>query len=61
VLGFGISTPAHVRTALAAGAAGVISGSAIVKIVEQGGADMAASLQSFVAGMKTATRDTEVP
>jgi tryptophan synthase alpha chain len=61
VLGFGISTPAHVRTALAAGAAGVISGSAIVKIVERGGADMAASLRNFVAGMKAATRDTEVP
>jgi tryptophan synthase alpha chain len=55
VLGFGISTPDHVRTALAAGAAGVISGSAIVKIVEQGGADMAKSLREFVGSMKAAT------
>jgi tryptophan synthase alpha chain len=56
VLGFGISTPEHVRAALAAGAAGVISGSAIVKIIEQGGPDMTAALRDFVAGMKAATR-----
>jgi tryptophan synthase alpha chain len=55
VLGFGISTPDHVRTALAAGAAGVISGSAIVRIVEQGGPDVATSLREFVASMKAAT------
>lgn len=55
VLGFGISTPDHVRTALAAGAAGVISGSAIVKIVQQGGPDIASSLRTFIAGMKAAT------
>jgi tryptophan synthase alpha chain len=55
VLGFGISTPDHVRTAIAAGAAGVISGSAIVKIVGGGGPDIAASLRDFVAGMKAAT------
>jgi tryptophan synthase alpha chain len=53
VLGFGISTPDHVRTALAAGAAGVISGSAIVKLAEAG--DLGA-VRRFVAEMKAATR-----
>jgi tryptophan synthase alpha chain len=53
VLGFGISTPDHVRTALAAGAAGVISGSAIVKLAEAGDLD---AVSGFVATMKAATR-----
>ena len=52
VLGFGISSPGHVRQALASGAAGVISGSAIVAKVEQG----PASVRDFVASMKSATR-----
>jgi tryptophan synthase alpha chain len=52
VLGFGISTPNHVAQALGAGAAGVISGSAIVKLLETG--DLAA-VGSFVAEMKAAT------
>ena len=52
ILGFGISNPAQVRQALAAGAAGVISGSAIVKLIEAG--DDQAVL-SFVAAMKGAT------
>ena len=34
VLGFGISTPAHVRAAVEAGAAGVIAGSVIVKQID---------------------------
>jgi tryptophan synthase alpha chain len=34
LLGFGISEPAQVREAIAAGAAGAISGSAVVKIIE---------------------------
>lgn len=55
VLGFGISTPAHVRSALEAGAAGVISGSAIVRIVETD-PDPLPRLRSFVAEMKDATR-----
>ena len=42
--------PAHVRAALAAGAAGVISGSAIVELVARG-----APVGPFVAEMKTAT------
>ena len=53
VLGFGISTPDHVRQALATGAAGVISGSAIVKRVEAG--DLSA-VSSFVTDMKAATK-----
>jgi tryptophan synthase alpha chain len=58
VLGFGISTPDHVRTALAAGAAGVISGSAIVKLAEAG--DLRA-VRGFVAQMKAATRSPASP
>jgi tryptophan synthase alpha chain len=47
VFGFGISRPDHVRAAMAAGAAGVISGSAIVAL----GADVT----RFVREMKAAT------
>lgn len=52
VLGFGISSPAQVRQALASGAAGVISGSAIVQRVSEG----PAAVRDFVRSMKTATR-----
>ena len=53
VFGFGIARPEHVRGALAAGAAGVISGSAIVAL---GAGDApAARISEFVAGMKAAT------
>ncbi|MGL4206396.1 MAG: tryptophan synthase subunit alpha [Aeromonadaceae bacterium] len=58
LLGFGISEPAQVREAIAAGAAGAISGSAVVKIIEQGlaqPADMLMKLQEFVSKMKAAT------
>jgi tryptophan synthase alpha chain len=51
VLGFGISRPEHVRLAREAGAAGVISGSAIVSL----GAD-AEAVRRFTAEMKAATR-----
>ena len=51
VLGFGISSPDQVRQALASGAAGVISGSAIVAKVEQG----ADAVREFVRSMKAAT------
>jgi tryptophan synthase alpha chain len=55
VLGFGISKPRHVELALHAGAAGVISGSAIVRrIAEQ--PDPIATVRAFVAEMKAATR-----
>lgn len=60
VLGFGISKPEHVQAALAAGAAGVISGSAIVKFVEQDGAPTA-RLREFVARMKAACGSLEEP
>jgi tryptophan synthase alpha chain len=52
IFGFGISIPAHVRTALATGAAGVICGSAIVECAANGG-DVAA----FVSMLKRATRN----
>ncbi|MFC3034661.1 tryptophan synthase subunit alpha [Pseudoalteromonas fenneropenaei] len=58
LLGFGISTPEHVKQALDAGAAGAISGSAVVKIIEQHLAapqTMLAELKQFVAAMKAAT------
>ncbi|SMF64854.1 tryptophan synthase subunit alpha [Allosphingosinicella indica] len=55
VLGFGISEPAHVRAALAAGAAGVISGSAIVGRIAEA-AEPVETVRAFVAGMKAATR-----
>lgn len=52
VLGFGISTPEHVRTALAMGAAGAISGSAVVSRLAKG-----EDLSEFVRVMKAATRE----
>jgi len=51
VLGFGISSPDQVRQALASGAAGVISGSAIVARVGEG----AGAVRDFVRSMKAAT------
>lgn len=51
VLGFGISTPDHVREGLDAGAAGVISGSAIVQLAGQGDD----AVGRFVQGMKRAS------
>jgi len=56
VFGFGISAPDHVRQALAAGAAGVISGSAIVQRVADNPGDPAGAVRPFVAAMKAATR-----
>jgi tryptophan synthase alpha chain len=54
VLGFGISRPRHVRLALEAGAAGVISGSAIVRLIAEN-ANPAPAIRAFVAEMKAAT------
>jgi tryptophan synthase alpha chain len=51
VLGFGIATPEHVRTALAMGAAGAISGSAVVRLAADRG-----DVSGFVRAMKAATR-----
>ena len=59
VLGFGISKPAQVREALDAGAKGAISGSAVVKIIEQHLDDnvaMIEALSNFISEMKAATR-----
>ena len=58
LLGFGISTPEDVKSALNAGAAGAISGSAVVKIIEANLNDlnaMTAQLKAFVSEMKAAT------
>jgi tryptophan synthase alpha chain len=55
VFGFGISTPDHVRAALATGARGVICGSAIVDLARRGG-DVAA----FVRALKDASRERVV-
>lgn len=59
VLGFGISTPAQVRQGLAMGASGVISGSAVVRVVAGHAGDVGAmggALRRFVAEMKAAAR-----
>lgn len=59
VLGFGISTPQQVKEALNAGALGAISGSAVVKIIEDNLADhnkMITDLTRFVGDMKAATK-----
>ena len=56
-LGFGISTPDHARTCAAAGADGIIVGSAIVDIIEKNLGDpnaMEHQLRGYVAGMKAA-------
>ncbi|EMF0916121.1 MULTISPECIES: tryptophan synthase subunit alpha [Providencia] len=57
--GFGISEPSQVSEAIANGAAGAISGSAVVKIIENNlhrPDIMLAELTQFVAKMKTATQ-----
>lgn len=59
LLGFGISRPEQVQAAIAAGAAGAISGSATVKIIEKHLSDsgkMLDELQKFVQDMKQATQ-----
>ena len=59
LLGFGIAQPEHVRQAIAAGAAGAISGSAVVKIIENNleqPKELLEQLGAFIANMKAATR-----
>lgn len=64
LLGFGISSPQHVADAIAAGASGAISGSAITKIMDkyiEGNSvtdmpGLKAELGEFVSAMKAATR-----
>ncbi|MBN2718459.1 MAG: tryptophan synthase subunit alpha [Deltaproteobacteria bacterium] len=61
VVGFGISKPAHVAASITAGAAGAISGSAVVKIVEanmNNKTAMKAALTAFVKEMREATKRT---
>ncbi|RCU50487.1 MULTISPECIES: tryptophan synthase subunit alpha [Corallincola] len=58
LLGFGISEPAQVQEAIAAGAAGAISGSAVVKVIENNVDDtdrLLAEMTSFISAMKAAT------
>jgi len=59
VMGFGISNPAHVAQARAAGAAGAISGSAVVRIVEEHAARPSEAMREvskFTEAMKEASR-----
>ena len=56
VFGFGISAPEHVRAALAAGARGVICGSAIVDLAQRGG-----DVAQFVRSLKVATGNESAP
>lgn len=58
LLGFGISTPEQVKQAIDAGAAGAISGSAVVKIIEthtEAPEEMLVQLSKFISPMKAAT------
>lgn len=58
ILGFGISKPEQVKDAIAAGAAGAISGSATVNLIAQNlenNTAMLEALDSFVQSMKAAT------
>jgi tryptophan synthase alpha chain len=48
LVGFGISSPAAARAALAAGADGVVIGSKAIEVAEQVGAE---ALERFVAGV----------
>ena len=59
LLGFGISEPTQVKEAITAGADGVISGSAVVKIIAEHQSEpeaMLRALRDFVSQMKAATR-----
>ncbi len=58
LLGFGISTPDHVRIALECGADGAIAGSAVVKLIEKNLGNVPAMLEDlmlYVRSMKAAT------
>lgn len=59
LLGFGISTPDDARNGLASGADGIISGSAVVKIIEKNldnNTQMLSELGEFIGAMKAATK-----
>ncbi|MFT6986995.1 MAG: tryptophan synthase alpha chain [Psychromonas sp.] len=58
LLGFGISTPSQVKEAIKLGAAGAISGSAVVKIIEQNLDNpelLLTEMHKFISKMKLAT------
>ena len=56
IFGFGISRPEHVRAAIAAGARGVICGSAIVALAARGG-----DVVALVRTLKDSTRNESPP
>ncbi|MEJ2762537.1 tryptophan synthase subunit alpha [Photobacterium sp. MCCC 1A19761] len=59
LLGFGISKPEQVSAAIRAGAAGAISGSAVVKVIENhldNPQEMLSQMHHFIREMKAATR-----
>ncbi|MCU4674796.1 tryptophan synthase subunit alpha [Catenovulum sp. 2E275] len=59
LLGFGISKPEHVKAAITSGADGAISGSAVVKIIEENldnPSELLAQLNQFISSMKAATQ-----
>jgi tryptophan synthase alpha chain len=56
IFGFGISKPSHVRAALAAGAKGVICGSAIVDSAARG-----EDVSALIRSLKGATRNDSAP
>ena len=59
LLGFGISRPNDAKNGLASGADGIISGSAVVKIIEKNldnNSQMLSELGEFIGAMKAATR-----
>ncbi|MGB1296908.1 MAG: tryptophan synthase subunit alpha [Psychrobium sp.] len=59
LLGFGISTPNDAKNGLESGADGIISGSAVVKIIERNLNDhalMISELSEFIGAMKAATK-----
>ncbi|MEG3753854.1 tryptophan synthase subunit alpha [Psychromonas arctica] len=58
LLGFGISQPEQVADAIKSGAAGAISGSAVVKVIERNLGDpdkMQSEMTEFISAMKAAT------
>ena len=55
VLGFGISQPQHVTDAIEAGFKGVISGTAVIKIIHEHGSSARDYLAEFSQSMKAAT------
>ena len=59
VLGFGISQPEHVSTAVTLGFAGVISGSAITRIISLNESTLMDDLKAFSLLMKSATQKSQ--